>query len=151
MGKLVIFILFLVIGGLLGAFGLFFIRLGWLAQGFDRQIAAEGTDGEAEVTDRRTVGGRGSRSYYLTFRYTASPPGGQLETLTHEAEISGDDYRGLHPGDKVAIRYLPTAPKEVILSGAIRDRLTPSLFITGYGALAVGVAAALFGLIVGLR
>jgi hypothetical protein len=140
-----------VIGGLLGAVGLFFVRLGRLAQGFDRQIAAEGTDGEAEVTDHRTVHGRGSRSYYITFKYTVSPPGAQPETLTTDAEISSEDYQQLNVGDKVAIRYMPKAPKEVILSGAVRDRTSGSLLITGYGAMAVGAAAALIGLLAWLR
>ncbi len=151
MGRLVILILFLVIGGLLGAFGLFFVQLGRLGQGFDRQIAAEGTDGEAEVTDHRTVQGRGSRSFYITFKYTASALGAQPEMLTTEAEISSEDYQRLSIGDRVAIRYMPNAPKEVILSGAVRDRTSASLLITGYGTVAAGVAAALIGIVAWLR
>lgn len=151
MGRLVILILFLVIGGLLGAFGLFFVRLGMLAQGFDRQIAAEGTDGEAEVADHRIVHGRRTRSYYITLKYTASAPGAQPETLTTDAEISSEDYQRLSIGDKVAIRYMPKAPKEAILSGAVRDRTSDSLLITGYGAMAVGAVAALIGFLAWLR
>jgi hypothetical protein len=151
MGNLFILIVFLIIGGLLAAFGLFFIHLGRLAEGFDRQIAADGVDGEAEVTDHRTLPGRGSSSYYVSFRYTVTPPGGPPQTLTTETEISGDDYQRLSPGDKLPIRYLPTDPQEVILAGAVRDRTTTSLLITGYGALAIGAAAALFGVIVALR
>lgn len=139
MSKLLAVAFPLIFGLLLCAFGALMLYVWRLMRADDRQIAAEGVDGEAEVTDQRTIHGRGSSNYYLTFRYTVQAPGKEPETLTQETEVSGPDYQRLPPGAKVAIRYLPTAPKEVSLRGGVRPPGTPKTLIGGLGGIVGGV------------
>ncbi len=150
MEKLPLLILF-VFGGLLCAFGWFFIRLGIAAQGFDRQIASAGTDAEAEVTDHRTIHGRGTRSYSITFEYTVNSPGGQPEKITQETDITGADYQRFKPGDKVAIRYMPNAPKEVILRDGIHEQTVPFFLTGGIGGIVAGAVLIIIGIVAWLR
>ncbi len=139
MAKLLAVAFSLIFGLLLCAFGAFMLYVWRSLRADDRQIAAEGVEGEAEVTDQRTVHGRGSSNYYITFKYTVQAPGREPETVTQETEISGPDYQRLQPGAKVAIRYLPNAPKEVSLRDGVRQPGTPKTLIGGIGGIVGGV------------
>ena len=143
----------LALGGLLAAAGAFFFRLGRLMQGFDRQIAAEGTDTQAEVTNHRsqTAGRSHARTYYITTSYTVPAADGSPQTFTQENPISEADYERLNPGDKITIRYLPKSPKEMMLSGGVRDQTGPGFFRLGVLLLVFGVGLLLIGVGILLR
>jgi hypothetical protein len=143
----------MVFGGLLAAAGAFFFRLGWLTRGFDRQIAAEGTDTQAEVTDHRSLKAArgGARTYYITTSYAAPVAGGPPQRFTQDSPVSAADYERLNPGDTVTVRYLPNAPKEMMLSGGVRDQTGPGFFRLGVILLVLGVGLLLIGVGVLLR
>ncbi len=140
-------------GALLAAAGWLILRLGLRLAQFDRQIAAEGVDGEARVTDHHTLkAARGSaQSYYITFQYPAGGAGGQPQQFTEDAEISGAEYERINPGDKISIRYLPTAPKEVILTGGGRDRTAQTFLTLGITLGAAGAVLIVIGAVAWLR
>jgi Protein of unknown function (DUF3592) len=150
MDKLVILIAF-VFGVLLCAFGGFWLRLGQIVIAGDRQIALEGVDGQAEITDHRIVRGRRTSSHYITFNYTVKSAAGQPEKFTQETEISGADYQRLNPGDTVEIRYLPKTPKEVMLRGDVHEQSVPNFMIGGLGGLAAGAVLIIICIITWLR
>ena len=127
-----------VFGVVLCAFGAAMLRLGSVVAAGDRKIAAEGVDAEAVITARRTVPGRGSDLHFLTFAYQVPASAGQPQRLTQEIEISDDDYRQLGLGDTLPIRYLPSAPREVILRGVAHDEGLRNALIGGIGGLLAG-------------
>ena len=136
----------------MAAAGAFILRLGRLVQGFDRRIAAEGVDTQAEVTDLGSLkAARGdARTYNITIAYTAPVAGGPPQTFTTKSDVSEADYDRLKLGDKVRIRYLPTAPTEMMLAGSVRDQTGPGFFrlgglllVLGVGLILVSVAALL--------
>ena len=149
MDRLIVLLAF-VFGVLLCAFGGFWLRLGSLVQAGDRQIAAEGVDAEAEVTDHRTVPGRGGSLHRITFAYTVPAAGGPPKKITQEVEVTGADYERLNLGDTVAIRYLPKAPEEMILRD-LREQSVPNFLIGGIGGLAAGGILIVICIIVWLR
>ena len=140
----------LVLGVLMVAPGVFILRLAWLMRGFNRQIAAQGVDVQAEVTAHRSLKAkRGNRTFYITTTYSAPVAGGALQTFTTESMVSQSDYERLNPGDKITVRYLPGAPKEMILAGGVRDQsvqwmLVPGLAVTAAGAVLILIAAAIW-------
>ena len=136
----------------MAAAGVFFLRMGWLLRGFNRRIAAEGVDTQAEVTDlgSQTAARGDARTYNMTIAYTAPVAGRPAQTFTTKSDVSEADYDRLKLGDKVRIRYLPTAPKEMMLSGSVRDQTGPGFFrlgglllVLGVGLILVSVAALL--------
>ena len=142
-----------VLGALVAALGIFFLRLAWLMRGFNRQISAQGVDTQAEVTDhRRLKAGRGDAyTYYLTTTYTVAAAGGAPQTFTAESTVSQADYERLNPGDKVTVRYLPSAPKEMILAGGVHDQSVQGLLAPGLAATALGGVLVLLAVWVWLR
>ena len=92
-------------GGLLAAAGIFLFCLGWLTRGFDRQIAAQGVDTQAEITAHRTqMAKKGTARVYTlttTYRVPAATGDGLPQTFTQESEVSAADYERLNPGDQV--------------------------------------------------
>jgi hypothetical protein len=127
-----------VFGVVLCAFGAAMLRLGSVVAAGDRKIAAEGVDAEAVVTAHRTVPGRGSDLHQLTFAYQVPGTAGQPQRMSQEIEISEEDFRQLELGDKLPIRYLPSAPQEVILRGVAHDEGLRNALIGGVGGLVAG-------------
>jgi hypothetical protein len=143
-----IVLVFMVLAVLLGAFGGFFFYLGMKSRGFDRQIAAQGLDAEARVTDKHSVHAGKNRTFYLSLEYTTTPPGGPPQTLTQDALVSRDDYDRLEKGDTLGVRYLPDAPKEMIIRKGARDQLTSSFTTAGVAGLMGGAAMLALGVAV---
>jgi len=141
------------LGLLLAVAGAFFWRLGQLVQRFDRQIAAEGVDTQAEVTDlsSQTAARGTARTYYITIAYTAPVAGGPPQTFTTKNEVSAADYDRLKLGDPVRIRYLPKTPTEMMLAGSVRDKTGPGFFRLGGLLLVLGAGLVLLGVGVLLR
>ncbi len=144
------------LGGLLIAFGVFFIRLGMKQRGFDRRIASEGRDAEAVIVQHRQVhvdlrNGGGRDSFYLTFEYTVNAPGNQPNKLTQEIGISSDDYQRFNPGDKLAIRYLPNEPQSAIPLSEVHEQIVPFFMKGGIAGFIVGALMILIGVVAWLR
>jgi hypothetical protein len=127
-----------VFGVVLCAFGAAMLRLGSVVAAGDRRIAAEGVDAEGVVTAHRTVPGRGGALHYITFAYQAPVPGGQPQRLSQEIELSDEDYQRLGLGEKLPIRFRPSAPQEVMLRGVAHDEGLRNALIGGVGGLVAG-------------
>jgi Protein of unknown function (DUF3592) len=153
--KLILLIPF-VLGGVLVAFGWWFIRMGMIMQTFDRQIASEGVDAEAVITDHRKVhvdlrNGGGRNDYYITFEFTVNSPEESSKKITRETQISSDDYQRINPGESVAIRYLPNKPADVILLNGVHEQRVPFFRNGGIAGICGGAVLILISIIAWLR
>ena len=142
-----------VLGALVAALGVFFLRGAWFMRGVNRQIAEQGVDTQAEVTDHRSLtAARGdARTYYLTATYSVPAAGGPPRTFTRESEVSAEDYERLNPGDKVSVRYLPAAPGEMTLHSGVHDQSVQGFLAPGLAALLLGGGLMLLAVWVWLR
>jgi hypothetical protein len=151
-----IFLIPFIFGVMLFAFGLFFARLGLTMRASDSRIAAEGVDGEAVIKNQRTVhtdlrNGGGRDEYYITLEFTPNSPGEQTQKVSQETQVSTEDYQHIGPGDKIAIRYLPKQPKELILLSGLHEQGIPFFMNAGIAAMVVGAALLIFGIVIWVR
>lgn len=146
----------LILGGLLVGFGCFFVRLSWLARSFERQIAKHGLEAEAVITDHRKVhvdlrNGGGRNDYYLSFQYAVPAAEGPLQKITHETQVSADDFERYNPGDRLLIRYLPDRPEEVVVSSGVQEQSVPYFRNAGIAAIGAGALLILISMAAWLR
>ena len=138
------------------AFGLIFARLGSAMRTFNHRIATEGVDGEAVIKSQRKVhtdlrNGEGRNEYYITIEFTPNSPGEQTQKVSQETQVSAEDYQHISSGDKIAIRYLPKQPKEMILLSGLHEQGVPFFMNAGIAAMVAGAALLILGIVIWVR
>lgn len=121
----------------------------WFLREWDKhtQLQASSAGARAVVTDWHVkTYSESDKTYYITYRFEARLPNGELKQFTKKEAVDDETYNALERGKRVSVIYATSDPSISALASNYRDpqrRFTLPLTLVGFGlllSLVLGVA-----------